>query len=162
MATFALLIKNRAPLSFFSNTDIGVILNRSVLLIGSAMLQMLMIFADLAKISSWSTVSFHRPFCPSPTVSSLDHIVKSLVLIRAEVFKILVQAALLFAAQKLMAVTLPVCIVTVYLIQKVYLQTSRQLRLLELESQSAVYSSFLESVSHTSPRSQLFYHLTVY
>lgn len=69
-------------------------------------------------------------------------------LVSSEIFKILVQAALLFAAQKLMAVTLPVCMLTVYLVQKVYLQTSRQLRLLELESQSAVYSSFLESVCY--------------
>ncbi|KAL7815012.1 P-loop containing nucleoside triphosphate hydrolase protein [Trichoderma aethiopicum] len=101
-----------APLSFFSNTDIGVILNR---------------FSQDIQL-----VDRQLP----PAILSISN----------QVFKILVQAALLFAAQKLMAVTLPVCIVTVYLIQKVYLQTSRQLRLLELESQSAVYSSFLESV----------------
>jgi hypothetical protein len=124
------------------------------------MLQLLMIFAGSAKTSSWSTDSSHQPSCPSQTVSRLDHVVKSRVLTGAEVFKILVQAALLFAAQKLMAVTLPVCIITVYLIQKVYLQTSRQLRLLELESQSAVYSSFLESVSYTSKSPDGFY-LTV-
>ncbi|KAF6516220.1 hypothetical protein HZS61_003423 [Fusarium oxysporum f. sp. conglutinans] len=34
----------------------------------------------------------------------------------------------------------------VYVVQRVYLRTSRQLRLLQLESQSAVYSSFLESI----------------
>ncbi|EGR53020.1 uncharacterized protein TRIREDRAFT_54954 [Trichoderma reesei QM6a] len=101
-----------APLSFFSNTDIGVILNR---------------FSQDIQL-----VDRQLP----PAILSISN----------QVFKILVQAALLFAAQKLMAVTLPVCIITVYLIQKVYLQTSRQLRLLELESQSAVYSSFLESV----------------
>jgi len=48
-----------------------------------------------------------------------------------------------------MTLTLPLCVVIVYLIQKVYLRTSRQLRLLDLESQSAVYSSFLESVCDT-------------
>ncbi|KUI63067.1 ATP-dependent bile acid permease [Cytospora mali] len=63
-----------------------------------------------------------------------------------QIFKLLVQITLLFIAQKLLALTLPICVVTVYLVQKVYLRTSRQLRLLELESQSAVYSSFLESV----------------
>ncbi|KAI0133901.1 ABC transporter [Xylariales sp. AK1849] len=63
-----------------------------------------------------------------------------------QVFKLLVQTALLFSAQKLMSVTLPFCLAIVYLIQRVYLRTSRQLRLLDLESQSAVYSSFLESV----------------
>ncbi|KAL6862008.1 P-loop containing nucleoside triphosphate hydrolase protein [Trichoderma novae-zelandiae] len=101
-----------APLSFFSATDIGVILNR---------------FSQDIQL-----VDRQLP----PAILSISN----------QVFKIMVQTALLFAAQKLMAVTLPICIVTVYLIQKVYLQTSRQLRLLDLESQSAVYSSFLESV----------------
>ena len=114
------------------------------------MLQMLMIASDSAKTSNWWTGNSPRPFCPSQTVSRLDSVLKNQVLTGPEVFKILVQTALLFAAQKLMAVSLPVCIVTVYFIQKVYLQTSRQLRLLELESQSAVYSSFLESVWHIS------------
>ncbi|KAL0932221.1 ATP-binding cassette containing protein [Colletotrichum truncatum] len=62
-----------------------------------------------------------------------------------QIFKLLVQTSLLFSAQKLMASTLPLCIIVVYIVQKVYLRTSRQLRLLDLESQSAVYSSFLES-----------------
>ncbi|KAF5718710.1 multidrug resistance-associated 1 [Fusarium mundagurra] len=63
-----------------------------------------------------------------------------------QVFKLLLQAALLFSAQKLLTATLPICILVVYVVQRVYLRTSRQLRLLQLESQSAVYSSFLESV----------------
>jgi hypothetical protein len=64
----------------------------------------------------------------------------------AEVFNLLIQIVLLFSAQKLMALTLPLCMSIVYIVQKVYLRTSRELRWLELESQSAVYSSFLESV----------------
>ncbi|KAF5600704.1 hypothetical protein FPANT_2150 [Fusarium pseudoanthophilum] len=63
-----------------------------------------------------------------------------------QIFKLLVQAALLFSAQKLLTATLPICIMVVYIVQRVYLRTSRQLRLLQLESQSAVYSSFLESL----------------
>ncbi|KAK0640764.1 P-loop containing nucleoside triphosphate hydrolase protein [Cercophora newfieldiana] len=63
-----------------------------------------------------------------------------------QIFKLLVQCVLLFSAQKLMTLTLPICVATVYFVQKIYLRTSRQLRLLDLESQSAVYSSFLESV----------------
>ncbi|KAF5563755.1 ABC transporter [Fusarium phyllophilum] len=63
-----------------------------------------------------------------------------------QVFKLLVQAALLFSAQRLLTATLPICVLVIYVVQRVYLRTSRQLRLLQLESQSAVYSSFLESV----------------
>ncbi|KAJ9151860.1 Canalicular multispecific organic anion transporter 2 [Pleurostoma richardsiae] len=63
-----------------------------------------------------------------------------------QVFKLIMQAGLLFAVQHLLTLTLPFCAAVVYLVQKVYLRTSRQLRLLELESRSAVYSSFLETV----------------
>ena len=66
---------------------------------------------------------------------------------KPEIFKLLVQVGLLFSAQILLTATLPICIVVVYIVQRVYLRTSRQLRLLDLESQAAVFSSFLESVS---------------
>lgn len=45
-----------------------------------------------------------------------------------------------------MTISLPFSAAVVYVVQKVYLRTSRQLRFLELESRSAVYSSFLETV----------------
>lgn len=63
-----------------------------------------------------------------------------------QVFKMIMQASLLLAAQPIMAVTLPICAVIVYGIQKVYLRTSRQLRLLELESRATVNTSLLETV----------------
>ncbi|KAI1466683.1 P-loop containing nucleoside triphosphate hydrolase protein [Daldinia caldariorum] len=63
-----------------------------------------------------------------------------------QVSKLLVQVILLFVAQKLLTLTLPICLVFVYLVQKIYLRTSRQLRLLELESRSAVLINFLETV----------------
>lgn len=56
------------------------------------------------------------------------------------------QAALLFSVQKPLLITLPFCALIVYFVQRIYLRTSRQLRFLELESKSAVYSSFLETV----------------
>ena len=63
-----------------------------------------------------------------------------------EIFKLIVQIWLLYSAQKLLTATLPLCVLVVYIVQRIYLRTSRQLRLLDLESQAAVYSSFLESV----------------
>ncbi|KAK2041784.1 P-loop containing nucleoside triphosphate hydrolase protein [Colletotrichum somersetense] len=101
-----------APLSYFSATDNGVILNR---------------FGQDMQLVDKSL---------PPAVLSISN----------QVFKLLVQVILLFSAQKMMATTLPLCIIVVYLVQKIYLRTSRQLRLLDLESQSAVYSSVLESV----------------
>lgn len=61
-------------------------------------------------------------------------------------FKLLMQAAVLCLADPRLAISLPVCIVIVFVIQKLYLRTSRQLRFLELESRAEVFSNFLESV----------------
>jgi ATP-binding cassette subfamily C (CFTR/MRP) protein 1 len=63
-----------------------------------------------------------------------------------QIFKIMMQCSLLLASQRLLVFTLPIYCFFIYIIQKVYLRTSRQLRYLELESRSAVYSSFLETV----------------
>lgn len=72
----------------------------------------------------------------APAVQSLN----------VQVFKLLNQACVLLASQPLMALSLPYSAAVVYAVQKVYLRTSRQLRLLELESRAAVFSSFLETV----------------
>lgn len=63
-----------------------------------------------------------------------------------QVFKLLNQTCVLLASQPMMALSLPYSAAVVYIVQKVYLRTSRQLRLLELESRAAVFSSFLETV----------------
>ncbi|KAI0837775.1 ABC transporter [Hypoxylon sp. FL0890] len=67
-----------------------------------------------------------------------------------QIFKLLVQVVLLFIAQKLLTLTLPVCLVIIYVVQRIYLRTSRQLRLLELESKSEVFIDFLETVDGLS------------
>ncbi len=64
-----------------------------------------------------------------------------------EVFKLAMQASLLYAVQPWMALTLPLCAAIVYVLQKIYLRTSRQLRFIELESRSEVNTNFLETVS---------------
>jgi hypothetical protein len=65
-----------------------------------------------------------------------------------EVFKLLMQVSLLFSVQKILVLSLPVCMGIIYVIQRRCLRTSRQVRLLELESRSAVFSHILETVSH--------------
>lgn len=63
-----------------------------------------------------------------------------------QIFKVMMQCSLLLASQRLLVFTLPIYCFLIYIIQKVYLRTSRQLRYLELESKSAVCSSFFETV----------------
>ena len=45
------------------------------------------------------------------------------------------------------AISFPVCFLFVYLIQKFYLRTSRQLRFLDLEAKSPLYSQFSETIA---------------
>lgn len=61
-------------------------------------------------------------------------------------FKIMGQGILLFTVQKYMLGTIPFVVAAVWIIQKVYLQTSRQLRFLDLEAKAPVYSQFLETL----------------
>ncbi|EHA21730.1 hypothetical protein ASPNIDRAFT_138704, partial [Aspergillus niger ATCC 1015] len=62
-----------------------------------------------------------------------------------QIFKLLMQVALIVYVQPVMLVTIPPCYILVYLIQKVYLRTSRQLRFLDLDSRSQLYTNFLDT-----------------
>ncbi|KAJ8131478.1 hypothetical protein O1611_g2147 [Lasiodiplodia mahajangana] len=101
-----------APLSYFSQTENGSILNRF-----SQDIQLI----DTQLPSALQTVA-------------------------VQVFKLLMQVVVLCIAQKWLALFLPACGLVVYVVQKVYLRTSRQLRFLELQSRARVFSSFLESI----------------
>jgi ATP-binding cassette subfamily C (CFTR/MRP) protein 1 len=61
-------------------------------------------------------------------------------------FQVFAQGILLFGAEKYMSGSIPLCFLALFVIQRVYLQTSRQIRLLDLESKSPVYTQFVETV----------------
>lgn len=92
----------------------------------------------MARTFTRATCSERKAKSPSPQV---------LTPFPTEVFKLLVQIGVLLLSQPLLGLALPVCVAVVYAVQKRYLRTSRQLRRMELESQSAVYFNFLETVS---------------
>lgn len=60
--------------------------------------------------------------------------------------KITVQITVLCLVQNQFAVVVPVCAIVVYFVQKVYLRTSRQLRVLDLEAKATLYSGFHETI----------------
>ncbi|KAM3460788.1 hypothetical protein NHJ6243_005584 [Beauveria neobassiana] len=62
------------------------------------------------------------------------------------IFLLLSQCILLCIVQPFIIITLPFTILAVYLIQRVYLTTSRQLRAIDLEARALVNSSFLETL----------------
>uniref|UniRef100_A0A093UM12 Multidrug resistance-associated protein 1 n=1 Tax=Talaromyces marneffei PM1 TaxID=1077442 RepID=A0A093UM12_TALMA len=101
----------RAPLSYFTQTDVGAILNR---------------FGQDINL-----VDKQLP----PALANLNN----------QIFKLLMQLVLLLSVQPIMVVTVPSCFMSVYFIQKIYLRTSRQLRFLDLESRSQLYTSFLDT-----------------
>ncbi|GAB0146635.1 hypothetical protein EsHS_00007028 [Epichloe bromicola] len=101
-----------APLSFFSVTDNGSILNR--------------FSQDIRLIDK-----------------QLPPALQSIV---TQMSKLVMQIILLCVAERWLAASLPVCMLLVYVVQKVYLRTSRQLRFLELEARAEVFSSFLETI----------------
>ncbi|EEA22450.1 ATP-binding cassette transporter, putative [Talaromyces marneffei ATCC 18224] len=103
----------RAPLSYFTQTDVGAILNR---------------FGQDINL-----VDKQLP----PALANLNN----------QIFKLLMQLVLLLRVQPIMVVTVPSCFMSVYFIQKIYLRTSRQLRFLDLESRSQLYTSFLDTTS---------------
>lgn len=65
-------------------------------------------------------------------------------------FTIVAQAALIAQGSSYMAIAIPFISLAFYLLQKVYLLTSRQLRFLDLEARSPVYTHFLECLEGLS------------
>ncbi|PKX91181.1 uncharacterized protein P174DRAFT_495524 [Aspergillus novofumigatus IBT 16806] len=118
-----------APLSYFSKTDNGSILNR--------------FSQDIQLIDKQLPSALQTVVTRTISFPSLNNYWDNKL---PEIFKLLMQIILLCLADKWLAVTLPACVLLVYVIQKAYLRTSRQLRFLELESHAGVFMSSLECI----------------
>ena len=62
----------------------------------------------------------------------------------------LAEAALVAVGSTYMALTIPFLLLSLYTLQNVYLKTSRQMRFLDLEAKSPLYSHFLETLEGLS------------
>lgn len=58
----------------------------------------------------------------------------------------LLQLALVIVASHYLTATLPLVLIAVFILQKVYLRTSRQLRILEIEAKAPLYTTFTETI----------------
>ncbi|KAH7041159.1 uncharacterized protein B0I36DRAFT_379973 [Microdochium trichocladiopsis] len=65
------------------------------------------------------------------------------------------QAIIISVSIRLMAVTIPLVLAVIYVVQKFYLRTSRQLRLLDIEAKAPLYSNFKDTV-HGMPTMRAF------
>jgi ATP-binding cassette, subfamily C (CFTR/MRP), member 1 len=102
-----------APLSFFTSTDAGQILNR---------------------------------FSQDLSVIDMELPLAGLILAH-NVCVAIIQAILICISTSYFAVVLPFVLFAVYILQKIYLRTSRQIRLMDLEAKAPLYSNFLETLS---------------
>ncbi|KAI7780392.1 P-loop containing nucleoside triphosphate hydrolase protein [Diaporthe eres] len=66
------------------------------------------------------------------------------------VFSSLGQAAVIATSSPYLAVTFPLLLALLYIIQKFYLRTSRQMRLLDLETKGPLYSHFIDTMKGTA------------
>ncbi|KAJ8130651.1 hypothetical protein O1611_g2976 [Lasiodiplodia mahajangana] len=102
----------RAPLSFFTTTDTGVVTN--------------LFSQDLNLIDTE---------LPNALLSTLFC-----------VFQAIGQAAVMLTSSPYLAISYPFIGALLYVVQRFYLRTSRQLRLLDLESKSPLYTHFIDTV----------------
>lgn len=63
---------------------------------------------------------------------------------------VIVSAVLVFTGSGYVAAAIPVCVVLISLIQTFYLRTSRQLRLLDIETKAPLFSHFIETLGGVS------------
>ncbi|KAJ5724827.1 ATP-binding cassette transporter [Penicillium malachiteum] len=70
--------------------------------------------------------------------------------LNTQIFKLLAQVLLILSVQPLITATVPMCLILVYFIQQIYLRKSKQLRLLDLESKSHVYTTLLDTINGAS------------
>lgn len=59
----------------------------------------------------------------------------------------MMQVGLLLYVQPKLGLMVPIGMIVVYLVQKIYLSKSRELRLLDLNQSAGIYSSLIETVS---------------
>ncbi|KAI1858524.1 uncharacterized protein JN550_012571 [Neoarthrinium moseri] len=62
-------------------------------------------------------------------------------------FSTIIKGIILLVFSQYLAVTMPFVIAVLYVLQSFYLQTSRQVRLLEIEAKAPLYTHFIESVA---------------
>ncbi|KAF7622110.1 multidrug resistance-associated protein [Aspergillus flavus] len=102
----------RATLSFFTNTDTGVVTN--------------LFSQDLNLIDTeLPEATLNTLFCASQSIG---------------------QAAVMLTSSVYLAISYPILGALLYFVQKFYLRTSRQLRLLDLEAKSPLYTHFLDTL----------------
>lgn len=122
----------RAPQSFFSSTDSGSILNRFS--------QDMTLIEGTLPAGMLQTVSSKQKIILIASANMNLHML-------SDIFVVAFSVAFVATGSTYMAASIPALLVALWLLQRVYLRTSRQMRLLDLEAKGPLYSHFLESIN---------------
>lgn len=124
----------RAPLRFFTSTDTGIVTN-----LFSQDLNLI----DTELPNSLLNTLFCVCTCHTPKTRCLKSLIFSTVELLGSFTKIIFQvsqamgqAAVMLTSSPYMAISYPFLGILLYIVQRFYLRTSRQLRLLDLEAKS--------------------------
>jgi len=101
--------------------------------------------APLSFFASTDTGQIINRFSQDLSVVDMELPIAGLILV-FNLFTAIIQAAVICVSAKYFAIALPFVTFVVYLLQKFYLRTSRQIRLMELEAKAPLYSNFLETL----------------
>jgi ATP-binding cassette subfamily C (CFTR/MRP) protein 1 len=118
-------------MSFFSSTDTGVTVNRF-----SQDLMLIDMELPISALNTFASMAF--PFSYGN---------QCLPILQLAFILCIAQMILIGVASAYAAIAFPVLLAALYFVQKFYLRTSRQLRLLDLEAKSPLYSQFMECLS---------------
>ncbi|KAI1110785.1 putative ABC multidrug transporter [Nemania sp. NC0429] len=134
----------RAPLSFFTKTDTGVVTNlfsQDMNLIDTELPNALLNTLFCVSLCSLNT----SPLYLSQNTRVREY-TKPKLTGSWQVFQGIGQAAVMLTSSPYLAISYPFLAGLLYIVQKFYLRTSRQLRLLDLESKSPLYTHFIDTV----------------
>ena len=96
------------------------------------------------------TVSSKTPTVPykfwKDFPTTIPRLLSIQLLTYSDLFSSIANAALIATGSKYMAISVPFLIMSLFLLQHFYLKTSRQLRLLDLESRAPLYSHLLDTI----------------
>ncbi|GKZ27194.1 hypothetical protein AbraCBS73388_003838 [Aspergillus brasiliensis] len=121
-----------APFRFFQDTEIGTLTNRFSQ-------DMELIDMTLPLVASMFLTGNAVPF-------PFSRFFTELMLVTTGFASCVVKLVILCIVSKYLAVAVPVLLVSLVILQKYYLSTSRQVRLLDLEAKAPLYTHFTETV----------------
>ncbi|KAG4434582.1 hypothetical protein IFR05_009938 [Cadophora sp. M221] len=122
----------RAPISFYAATETGELVNR---------------FSQDLRLVDMTLPSALINVCYRMTPPPPSEEIEIILIMSTEIGGTIGTMSLVIAAVGYFAASLPLIAGVLYIVQRFYLRTSRQLRLLEIETKAPIFSHFIETLN---------------